>query len=202
MKSKIQVAKNVEAAVLPYAAKTCGHFNSGNKMCRVPVHCFRVVQPPRTSQKYFTPNMRLFKSTSLPICVPTISVRPMPLVPTRGDFAATSLRDIQNCPGRPNDQYFVGKPKGTAERKIKYRDMSACAVCASLRWPSHTKLHTSKFANHKVHTSKFQIAHFQMSNCKCTRDTTKSLIVQRSFINLCTSVRRFVISHPDNILLR
>ena len=24
------------------------HLHSGNKLCRVPVHCFRVVQPPRT----------------------------------------------------------------------------------------------------------------------------------------------------------
>ena len=168
-------------AVLPYAAKTCGHFkNTSLQIC--------------ASSK--VPRFQFVSLRS------ACDLSTMSLVPTRGDFAATSLRDIRNCPGRPNDQYFMGKPKGTAERKIKYRDMSACAVCASLRWPSHSKLHTSKFPNHKLHTSKFQIAHFQMSNCKCTRDTTKSLIVQRSFIKLCTSVRRFVTSHPDNILLR
>ena len=31
------------------------HLHSGNKMCRVPVHCFRVVQPPRTSSNLLEP---------------------------------------------------------------------------------------------------------------------------------------------------
>ena len=33
-------------------SRTSSH--SGNKVCRVPVHCFRVVQPPRTFSNHFS----------------------------------------------------------------------------------------------------------------------------------------------------